>query len=865
MERSRRANSSLNQLAGHKGKFPRVRDARLLALLEVHPAIPLTSEAGILDEGLPLYIERDVDVEIDDALHSLSETGGMLILVGPAASGKSRVAYEAALRSLPDWPLVVPTSPTELEYLVAEGMLPTEALIWIDDAERFLPSSPNLSRLIRGSIISRGRSRLIFIATMWPKFYAEMASRPNRRSVRPVDVASSTDAALNEPEVEVASVDLEGQFLANDLTKVARTFFLSSQFSERELARAKVKAALDPRIAQAVDLAGNDGQITRILAAAPALLLKLTSPDDDLGHAVLAAAIDFRSVGYPPPVAPDLLAKVVERFYMDDNQRLSASRDWFKEALSWALHPVSGDVRALQPAASQVGRLDGVFVSDILVDFAQKAVGGHGARLASVRDYLIDESAANSCVSIGWAAYQEGMTSACRRAWLKAAEGGESAAMYNLAKLAEQEGNRDDFLHWHKKSWESGQTDSATELGLHFQQRANNSEAEAWYRRAADNGSQRAMFNLGILYTDLGKEAEAVEFYARAASLGDVDSEVNLAYILHKKGDLERSETLYRSAANAGSALAMSNLGVIAKKRGDIDEATSWFTLAAHQSYPGGMLGLGNIAGDRGDFDEAIRWYTDAAKLGEIKAHNNLGRILERAGRTQEALQSYEAGARAGDSRAMANLGISLLRVERLEEGLDWLQRSHDQGCPLGTLTLAKIYLASGNDEIPVGWFRDSVSELNVTLAVILSFVLVKRLRASVVLREFVGLAAVAGHISSKESSLAAMLISSLVQDSTGAELLEAWVTEADLEESRGLLLIACEALRHVGRLESSRVCVRRSASTGDLDWVYGFGFMLVHAMDREGLDELAGWCKSKGFTEAEARVERMLAELPCS
>ncbi|WP_425797577.1 tetratricopeptide repeat protein [Micromonospora saelicesensis] len=662
--------------------------------------------------------------------------------------------------------------------------------------------------------------------------------------------------------MEVASVDLEGQFLANDLTKVARTFFLASKFSERELAKAKVKAALDPRIAQAIDLSSNDGQLTRILAAAPALLLKLTSPDDELGHAVLTAAIDFRSVGYPPPVAPDLLAKVVERYYMDDAQRLSASRDWFREALSWALHPVSGDVRALQPAASEVGRLDGVFVSDILVEFAQKTVGGHGTRLANVRDYLIDECATDACISIGWAAYQEGMLSACRRAWLKAAEGGKSAAMYNLAKLAEQEGNVDDFLRWHKKSWESGQTDSATELGLHFQQAANNPEAETWYRKAADSGSPRAMFNLGILYTDLGKEVEAVKFYERAASLGDVDSKVNLAYILHKAGDLERSETLYRSAASAGSALAMSNLGVIAKKRGDIDEATIWFTLATNQSYPGGMLGLGNIAGERGDVDEAVRWYTNAATLGEVKASNNLGRILEGAGRTQEALESYEVGARAGDSRAMANLGISLLRSERLEEGLDWLQRSHDQGCPLGTLTLADIHLVSGDDEIPVGWFRTSIIEHDVTLAVILSFVLVKRLKASVVLQEFVGLTAVAGHISSKESSLAAMLISSLVQDSTGAELLETWATEADLEKSRGLLIIACQALRHVGRPESSRECVRRSASTGDLDWVYGFGIMLVHAMDREGLDELAGWCRSNGFTEAEARVERMLAEL---
>jgi TPR repeat protein len=823
------------------------------------------SEAGTLDEELPLYIERDVDAEIDDALRSLSETGGMVILVGPAASGKSRTAYQAALRSLPEWRLVVPTSPTDLEYLAAEGMLPAKALVWIDDAERFLPSSPNLSRLIRGSIISRGRGRLIFIATMWPKFYSQIASKPHRRSIRPVGMASSTDTALNEPEVEVASVDLEGQFLANDLTKVARTFFLASQFSERELVRAKLKATLDPRIAQAIDLAGDDGELTRILAATPALLRKLTSPDDELGHAVLTAAIDIGSVGYPLPVAPDLLATVVERYYMDDTQRLHASRDWFKEALSWALHPVSGGVRALQPAASQVGRLDGVSVSDILVEFARKTAGGHGTRLARVRDYLIDASAADACISIGWAAYQEGMTSACRRAWLKAAEGGKSAAMYNLANLAKQEGNVDDFLYWHMKSWDSGQTDSATELGLYFQQAASNSEAEAWYRRAADSGSPRAMFNLGILYTDLGNEAAAIQFYERAASLGDVDSKVNLAYILHKKGDSERSEALYRSAANAGSAMAMSNLGIIAKKRGNIDEATNWFTLAANQSYSGGMLGLGNIAGDRDDVDEAIRWYTKAADLGEVEASNNLGVLLERVGRTQDALESFEVGARAGDSRAMANLGIRLLRVGRSEEGLCWLRRSHDKGCPLGTVTLADIYLVGGFDEIPIGWFRDSISQRNATLAVTLSFVLVKRLKAIVVLREFVGLVAVAGHISSKESSLAAMLIGSLVQDPAGAELLESWVAEADLEKSRGLLMIASHALQHIGRPEASRECVRRSASAGDLDWVYGFGIMLVHAMDREGLDELAAWCRTKGFTEAEARVERMLAYLPRS
>ncbi|MGH2832388.1 MAG: hypothetical protein ACRDK2_06395, partial [Solirubrobacteraceae bacterium] len=81
------------------------------ALLGIHAALPLPTDfrAG-LSAQLPTYVPRDLDDELRNSIAERSVDGGFLLLAGPAASGKTRCAYEAVRAVLPDWRMLLPPS-----------------------------------------------------------------------------------------------------------------------------------------------------------------------------------------------------------------------------------------------------------------------------------------------------------------------------------------------------------------------------------------------------------------------------------------------------------------------------------------------------------------------------------------------------------------------------------------------------------------------------------------------------------------------------------------------------------------------------------------------------------------------------------
>jgi uncharacterized repeat protein (TIGR01451 family) len=101
------------------------------------------------DDGVGPYIPRSVDGEIDRAL----KAKGFVLLIGPARSGKSRSAYEAVRRVLPERKLLIPYGGEALGSIIADPALrASEALWWLDDLDRFLPSldGPGLNEVLRG-------------------------------------------------------------------------------------------------------------------------------------------------------------------------------------------------------------------------------------------------------------------------------------------------------------------------------------------------------------------------------------------------------------------------------------------------------------------------------------------------------------------------------------------------------------------------------------------------------------------------------------------------------------------------------------------------------------------------------------------
>ncbi len=66
--------------------------------------------------------------------------GGILaVLVGGSSIGKTRALYEAVTECLPDWPLLAPRNSEELSRWLATDAVDRRTVLWLDEAQRFLP------------------------------------------------------------------------------------------------------------------------------------------------------------------------------------------------------------------------------------------------------------------------------------------------------------------------------------------------------------------------------------------------------------------------------------------------------------------------------------------------------------------------------------------------------------------------------------------------------------------------------------------------------------------------------------------------------------------------------------------------------
>src|ERR1700722_12306609 len=81
--------------------------------------VPLVREADPIEIGVhrasilngnavPTYIPRDIDDELTRKIAASAERGGFIVIVGDSTAGKTRSAYEALLRVVPDHRLIHP-------------------------------------------------------------------------------------------------------------------------------------------------------------------------------------------------------------------------------------------------------------------------------------------------------------------------------------------------------------------------------------------------------------------------------------------------------------------------------------------------------------------------------------------------------------------------------------------------------------------------------------------------------------------------------------------------------------------------------------------------------------------------------------
>ncbi|MFE9363432.1 hypothetical protein ACFYNN_11580 [Streptomyces sp. NPDC006978] len=323
------------------GELTRTGDVIIRHIEDLDPIRDLGIHSPLcIDEwqGLPPYVKRAIDSRLDDLINR----GGLVVVEGNSASGKTRTAFEAVLRSNIQpknrRPVLIPKDGASLRKLIASGYPIENAIIWLDDLERFI----GLGGLDEGIIRLFGsESGVLFIATL----------------------RSRAKAAMTQAS------GATGRSLANVYKAVmagAGTVRVDRNLNKKERERA-FRLAADLRIRSALEKSNSAG-FAEFIAAAPSTLERWRDGQDganEIGAALVSAAVDFRRAGYLSPIPKEWLEAVFKE-YLDERIMNRLTPTELEEGFSWSVELVHGASSCMIVLGND---LYGPF--DYLVDYTQ--------------------------------------------------------------------------------------------------------------------------------------------------------------------------------------------------------------------------------------------------------------------------------------------------------------------------------------------------------------------------------------------------------------------------------------------------------------------------------------------------------------
>jgi hypothetical protein len=500
--------------------------------LGAHDALP-----GPEGEGLPPYVSRDVDGELDRRLAAAAEAprGGLVLVAGASTAGKTRTLAAALARTLPERILVAPPEDADLRPLPAwlqasATRAPQGWVVWLDDLDRHLSASG----LTPALVAELGRAGAVVAATI---------RQERLDSLRP----SATDPAPGTEGVGYAVLKTPPVTVRRDWSG-----------HERERARTSgderlVRAAADERFG-----------VAEQLAAGPHLQQAWESGPDSghpRGYALVAAAVGLGQAGLASPLTRDQL-HTAHTAYLPDPPPLPEEDD---RAWAWATQPRSGLAGLLVPADHE-GRRWRAF--DYLTNQAPLP--------DAVWHAALDAATGQERFTIGVTAYHAERVDVAETGWRPLAVQGDIRAMVLLGDLLEEAGRVEEAEGWYREAAQQDNTLAMVLLGDLLKEADRSEEAEDWYRKAAHQGDTHAMVSLGILLRRAGRVEEAEDWYRKAAHQGDTHAMVSLGFLLKGAARVGEAEDWYRKAIEQGHPLAMVLLGDLLEKAGRVEEAEHW-------------------------------------------------------------------------------------------------------------------------------------------------------------------------------------------------------------------------------------------------------------------------------------------------
>jgi TPR repeat protein/transcriptional regulator with XRE-family HTH domain len=509
--------------------------------LEVHPAIdvvPALSEPKSMQaRRLPGYVRRNHDGELKALVKAAADgQSGMVVLVGPSSTGKTRACWEA-IQPLAShgWRLWHPFDPTRAEAALNDlKCVGPRTVVWLNETQHYIGAGQgvgeHIAATLRSLLLNRQAGPILILGTLWNNYATEYTALP----------------ASGKPDLYPQTREL----LAGRLISVPDNFDTVAIRDARILA-----SAGDPQLAQALNQA-QDGRLTQYLAGAPALSerYRMAAP---AVRALIQAAMDGRRFGVGNHIAGNFLAHAAED-YLTDPEYLTLRDNWLYEAFCESNRPVHGNLAPLAPV-----RIRGASYRHQLHQTGNIASSKY--RLADSLEQLGRLERNQFCPPVSfWEAAHEYLT--------------DSVELANLA-VAAHDRHR---LYWAhrltRRVEEHGDASALIELADMWMEE-HLELAESLYRRSAEMGNARAMSSVGYLREDAGDRDEAKEWYRKASEAGDGEASYRLAEICENLGDAEKAERLYRQALDLGDTEALGSLGrIVSERGGDEVEAISLFT-----------------------------------------------------------------------------------------------------------------------------------------------------------------------------------------------------------------------------------------------------------------------------------------------
>ena len=605
--------------------------------LGVHAAI---SVPGVSDEVPPEYVLRDIDAAehgVRAQVTAAAQRGGFVLLVGGSSVGKTRCAAEAVKALLPDWWLVHPGGPDQVDAL-AKAPSP-RTVVWLDELQRYLDDEHGLTGGLVRALLGATHPAVI-IGTLWPDRYTAYTTVP---------APGGADLRAREREV----------------LELAAVIRIGPEFSPAEQHRARAAAARDPRLAIALGATGYG--LTQTLAAAPQLVARWQDAKtaDPYAWAVLTAALDAARLGARSPLSIDFL-RAAAPGYCTSRQQAEAPGNWFEQALAYATGKLHGAAAVLSPAAVGISQIVGYTAADYLIQhasrerrYARVPASTWDAVLSHIRDpadaaQLADRAAWRLLYGYAILLYRH------------AADAGGGFAAWQLAELLARRGDREGL----RARADAGDEDAAEQLAELLDMQ--NLRARAV---VGDGFAARRLAEL------LARRGDREGLRARADA-GDEDAAEQLAKLLARRGDREG----LRARADAGDGFAARQLAVRLEECGDLDGAAQILRAPADAGDGFAARRLAELLARCGDLD-GLRARADA---GDREAAGKLAELL-----------ALRARADAGDPSAKLSLlyGHRLRPRELRAPALELAARLEERGDLDGAAQILRGRADDGDQE----------------------------------------------------------------------------------------------------------------------------------------------------------------------